>query len=235
MVRVLCIVQARLTSSRLPKKVLMPLGNSGLSILEHVYQRLNMSKHIDKVVFAIPDSQMNDSLAEFLEVKQMPYTRGSENDVLDRFYQCAVQFDPQIVVRATCDNPLVDWELADKLIEKLENNDYVGSKDTPLGTGVEVFTMEALRKSFANATTEPQHEHVTPYMYQNMRHSYISYNGFHFRLTIDEERDYYVMDTIYRELYKGQPIPNVEVYDYLDKNPDIALYNQVVHQKQLGE
>ena len=84
MVKTLCIVQARLTSSRLPNKVLMTLGNSNLSILEHIYQRLNMSRYIDKVVFAIPNSAKNNPLAEFMGGKNIPYTRGSENDVLDK-------------------------------------------------------------------------------------------------------------------------------------------------------
>ena len=87
MVKTLCIIQARLTSTRLPKKVMMPLGSSGKSILEHAYERLSLAKHIDKVVFAIPDSSMNDELAEFMDNKNIEYYRGSEDDVLDRFYQ----------------------------------------------------------------------------------------------------------------------------------------------------
>ena len=238
MVRVLCIVQARLTSSRLPNKVLMTLGNSGLSILEHVYQRLNMSKHIDKVVFAIPDSQMNDSLAEYLELKQMPYTRGSENDVLDRFFQCAVQFDPQIVVRATCDNPLVDWELADKLIQTIHEYDYVGAKGAPLGTGVEVFTMDALSESHKKAATEPEHEHVTPYIYNHPEQFQVHRKEFglpSYRLTVDEERDYELANIIYNALYKGTPIPNKEVYTYLELHPDLVAINTEVHQKNINE
>ena len=119
MVNTLCIVQARLTSSRLPEKVLMELGNSGLSILEHVNMRLNKSLKIDKVVFAIPDTPLNDKLADFLENKKIEYCRGSENDVLGRFYHCAEKYNPELIVRATCDNPCVDWHLADEMIEKI--------------------------------------------------------------------------------------------------------------------
>lgn len=75
MVKTLCIVQARLTSSRLPNKVLMKLGKSNLTILEHVYQRLCKSELIDKVVFAIPDTPLNDSLASFMGDKSIPYFR----------------------------------------------------------------------------------------------------------------------------------------------------------------
>lgn len=235
MVKTLCVVQARLTSSRLPNKVLMTLGESNLSILEHVYQRLNKSRYIDKVVFAIPDSAMNNPLAEFMNGKNIPYNRGSEDDVLDRFYQCAKQYNPKVVVRATCDNPFVDWALGDKLIENLGDNDYVGCKDTPLGTSLEVFTMPSLEEAHNKATTEPEHEHVTPYIIQKMKSAMIPYNGLSYRLTVDEERDFYVADTLYKALYKGEPIPNSVVYDYLLIHKELADYNREVHQKSLGE
>ena len=235
MVKILCVVQARLTSSRLPNKVLMTLGESNLSILEHVYQRLNKSRYVDKVVFAIPDSAMNNPLAEFMDSKNIPYTRGSEDDVLDRFYQCAKQYNPEVVVRATCDNPFVDWVLGDKLIESLGDNDYVGCKDTPLGTSLEVFSMHSLEEAHAKAVTEPEHEHVTPYIIQKMKSATIPYNGLSYRLTVDEERDFYVADTLYKELYKGEPIPNSVVYDFLSANKELADYNREVHQKILGE
>lgn len=235
MVKILCVVQARLTSSRLPNKVLMTLGESNLSTLEHVYQRLNKSRYIDKVVFAIPDSAMNNPLAEFMDSKNIPYTRGSEDDVLDRFYQCAKQYNPEVVVRATCDNPFVDWVLGDKLIESLGDNDYVGCKDTPLGTSLEVFTMHSLEEAHAKAVTEPEHEHVTPYIIQKMKSATIPYNGLSYRLTVDEERDFYVADTLYKELYKGESIPNSVVYDFLSAHKELADYNREVHQKILGE
>lgn len=235
MVDTLCVVQARLTSSRLPNKVLMKLGNSDLSILEHVYQRLNKSHYIDKVVFAIPDSTMNNPLADFMKEKNIPCMRGSEDDVLDRFYQCAKQYNPKVVVRATCDNPFVDWGLGDKLIESLGNNDYVGCKDTPLGTSLEVFTMASLEEAHNKAITEPEHEHVTPYIIQKMRSTMIPYNGLSYRLTVDEESDFYVADTLYKELYKGEAIPNRVVYDYLSSHKELANYNREVHQKVLGE
>lgn len=235
MVKILCVVQARLTSSRLPNKVLMTLGESNLSILEHVYQRLNKSRYIDKVVFAIPDSAMNNPLAEFMDSKNIPFTRGSEDDVLDRFYQCAKLYNPEIVVRATCDNPFVDWVLGDKLIESLGDNDYVGCKDTPLGTSLEVFTMHSLEEAHTKAVTDPEHEHVTPYIIQKMKSATIPYNGLSYRLTVDEERDFYVADTLYKELYKGEPIPNSVVYDFLSAHKELADYNREVHQKILGE
>ena len=213
----------------------MKLGDSGLSLLEHVHQRLSMSKHIEKVVFAIPDSHLNDCLAQFMDIKGIPYSRGSEDNVLDRFYQCAIQYSPEIVVRATCDNPFVDWFLADKEIEYLNGYDYVGCKDTPLGTAVEVFTMSSLKNAHINAISEPEKEHVTPFIIQKMNSFYMPFNGLSYRLTVDEERDYNVANTLYKELYKGKPIENTIVYDFLVNHPELVHINQDVHQKALGE
>ncbi len=235
MVKVLCIVQARLTSSRLPNKVLMKLGDSGKTILEHVNERLSKSNSIDKVVFAIPESSLNDKLATFLEEKSIAFTRGSENDVLERFYQCALQYNPEVVVRATCDNPFVDWILADYLIDNISDYDYIGCKDTPLGTSLEVFSMKSLETAYKHSTTEPEHEHVTPYMINKMKSCNIPFNGLSYRLTVDEERDLFVANMLYKSLYKGAPIPNKEIYEYLSVHPEIADYNRDVHQKQLGE
>lgn len=238
MVKTLCIIQARLTSTRLPKKVMMPLGDSGKSILEHAYERLSLAKHIDKVVFAIPDSSMNDELADFMKDKNIEFFRGSEDDVLDRFYKCAIQYNPEIVVRATCDNPLVDYTVADDLWEHLKDNDYVCCRNVPLGTGVEVFTMKALTKSFKEAITSPEHEHVTPYIYTHPQLFRVYRRDFglpSYRLTVDEERDYELANRIYKALYHGAPIPNSEVYTYLEEHPELLALNTEVHQKKFNE
>lgn len=238
MVKTLCIIQARLTSMRLPNKVMMPLGSSGKSILEHVYERLSISKQINKIVFAIPDSSSNDELAQFICNKGFDCTRGSEEDVLDRFYQCAIKYAPKIVVRATCDNPLVDYCITDDLIENLDKYDYMSCKGIPLGSGVEVFTMSALSKTHNEATTIPEHEHVTPYIYTHpdkFRINHKNYNLPTYRLTVDEENDYELMNRIYDELYHGFPIANEKIYSYLAQHVDLVSLNTGVHQKRLNE
>ncbi len=235
MVKNLCIIQARLTSSRLPNKVLNTLGNSGRSMLEHVYERLMESKHIDKVVFAIPESASNDELAFFLDSKSLEYVRGSEDNVLDRFYKCASVYRPEYIIRSTCDNPFVDWALADYLIEQIGDNDLIGCKETPLGTSVSVFSMKSLESAYQNVTSVPEKEHVTPYILNHMNVKFIHYNDYKFRLTVDEEKDFYLVNTLYEHLYQGTPIPNTVIYQYLETHPDLANYNTDVHQKQVGE
>lgn len=235
MVNTLCIVQARLTSSRLPKKVLMDLGDSGLSILEHVYMRLSKAVKIDKVVFAIPDTSLNDKLANFLENKKIEYYRGSENDVLSRFYHCAEKYSPKLIVRATCDNPCVDWYLADKMIENFGDSDYMYCKETPLGTSVEIFTKNALTEAYYQAQAPEEREHVCPYITRHAKFicKQYPYNKLTYRLTVDEEADYELMNEIYKQLYKNAPIENHIIYEYLEKHQELLKINSKVTQKVL--
>lgn len=239
MVKTLCIVQARLTSSRLPNKVLMILGNSGKTVLEHVYERLNQSKLIDKIVFAIPDTKLNNPLEDFLISHDFEYYRGSENDVLDRFYQCAQKYNPEIIVRATCDNPCVDWFMADEMIKMISDNDYVKYYNAPIGTGVEVFTFKSFKTVHQEACSESQHEHVTPFYYQNPNifkiGTYIFPKQFRrdYRLTMDTELDNLFIQNIYNSIYKGYPFSNDDLYKYLESNPSIADINKDVKQKNI--
>lgn len=236
MVNTLCIVQARLTSSRLPEKVLMELGDSKLSILEHVNMRLNKSSKIDKVVFAIPDTPLNDKLADFLDKKKIEHYRGSENDVLGRFYHCAEKYSPKLIVRATCDNPCVDWRLADEMIEGLGDADYMYCKETPLGTSVEVLTSNALNEAFYHAKAPEEREHVCPYITRRNEKficKQYPYNKLSYRLTVDEEADYELMNEIYKQLYEGVPIENQKIYDYLKDHHALTEINEKVEQKRI--
>ena len=240
MVKTLCIVQARLTSSRLPNKVLMKLGASGLSIAEHVYQRLNMAEYIDKIVFAIPETPANDALALFFEKHEIAFERGSEDDVLDRFFQCAQKYRPEVIVRATCDNPFVDWIQLDNLISHLPGYDYVSSLGAPLGTSAEVFLADSLYQAHANAVSGVEKEHVTPYIYRHPELFKIAKVPYHldvvkerYRLTVDTEQDFVVVNELYESLYRKQPIRNDEVYMYLESHQELRLRNISVIQKSI--
>ena len=249
MVKVLCIVQARLTSSRLPDKVVMPLGkkakgdaqpgsNNGKTIAEHVYERLSLSQYIDKVVFAIPVGPCNDDLERFLNEKGIPCFRGSEDHVLERFHGCIKEYQPEIVVRATSDNPFVDWQQADRQIEALPGNDYVSTTGCPLGTGVEVFYAKGLEEAYRNASSDREREHVTPYLYLHpelfkiCRVPYRLSLNRDYRLTVDTDRDYEVAERIYDALYDGSPITNERIYQFLDAHPEVSNLNADVEQKE---
>ena len=239
MVKTLCIVQARLTSTRLPNKVMMELGNTGLSLLEHTFLRLEAVPSIDKVVFAIPDTPTNDKLATYLSSKNIDYFRGSEDNVLKRFYDCAIQYKPEVIVRATCDNPCVDYEEAEKLVNALSGYDYAVTTNAPLGTAVEVFTAEALYKSYREAKSEVEQEHVTPYIYRNEdlfkvnRLPYSNIPFFKLRLTVDTEQDMNLMNQLYSALYHGKVFSNNALYDYLEEHNELLTLNAEVQQKTI--
>ena len=239
MVKILCIVQARLTSSRLPNKVFAKLNGSNKTVLEHVNNRLSLSKLIDKVVFAIPETSLNDPLEVFLKEKDIPYSRGSENDVLGRFYKVAEPYSPSIIVRATCDNPFVDWIMADEMISKFDGFDYSYPEDCPLGVGVELISYKALTEAYKEATRSFEREHVCPFIYDQPSRFRVKKDKYIFdtgiaskaRLTMDEPSDYEFINQVYKELYKGEEIPNPVLYSYLSNNPEMMSINVNVHQK----
>ena len=234
--RVLCIVQARLTSSRLPDKVIMPLA--GKTIAEHVYERLSLSRHIDKVLFAIPTGERNDELELFLEERGIPSFRGSEDNVQERFIGCIRQYQPEIVVRATSDNPFVDWQQADLQIEALSGCDYVTTKGAPLGTGVEVFYAEGLEEAYRLVSSDREREHVTPYLYTHPECFQVKHIPYRlslksdYRLTVDTDEDYRLAQQVYDALYDGAPITNERIYNWLAAHPDVSHLNDAVEQKE---
>ena len=236
--RVLCIVQARLTSSRLPDKVVMPLGKAGKTIAEHVYERLSRSEKIDKVVFAIPTGERNDELEQFLSARGIPCFRGSEDNVQERFIGCIRQYQPEVVVRATSDNPFVDWQQADLQIEALSCCDYVTTKGAPLGTGVEVFYAEGLEEACRKVTSDREREHVTPYLYTHPERFQVKHIPYRlslegdYRLTVDTDDDYQLAQHVYDALYDGTPIANERVYEWLAVHPEVSCLNAAVEQKE---
>lgn len=234
----LCIVQARLTSSRLPDKVIMPLGKAGKTIAEHVYERLSQSRMIDKVVFAIPTGERNDELEQFLTARDIPCYRGSEENVQERFIGCIRTYQPEIVVRATSDNPFVDWVQTDCQIEGLHDCDYVSSEGAPLGTGVEVFYAEGLEEAYRLVSSDREREHVTPYLYTHPEQFKVKHVPYHlplkqsYRLTVDTDHDYALAQRVYNALYDGAPIPNEHIYAWLETHPEVSGLNADVEQKE---
>lgn len=216
----------------------MTLGKSGKTIAEHVYERLSLCQHIDKVVFAIPVGKNNDALAIFLEAKGIPCFRGSEENVLERFYDCVNNYEPEVVVRATSDNPFVDWIQADRQIEGLPGFDYVSSEGAPLGTGVEVFYASGLYEAYRQASSDREREHVTPYLYLHPELFKVHKIPYHlplkndYRLTVDTDEDLEVAQHVYDALYDGHPINNRQVYQFLDTHPEICQLNKGVEQKE---
>lgn len=238
----ICIVQARMTSTRLPGKVLASL--EGKTIIEHVYERLSESKKINEIVFAIPDSEENRVLEEFLSRKKIKFFLGSEENVLERFYKCAEKYNADIVIRVTCDNPLVDYEAIDLLIDELEHShlDYITTEGLPLGCSTEVFTFQALETAFQKAGKDYEKEHVTPYIFEHPESfkvekmnapAALHHPGM--RFTVDTGEDLKLMKAIYHALYRDKPINLRDVIELVLKRPELMQINAHIRQKKFKE
>jgi spore coat polysaccharide biosynthesis protein SpsF len=240
--KVICIIQARMGSERLPGKVLMDIA--GKPMLEHVITRLRQAQRIDEIIVATSLKPADDSITRFCEEKGVAVYRGSELDVLDRYYQAASLYQPDIVIRVTADCPLVDFEGIDVLINELQENalDYVAydSLRIPRGLTGEVFTFDLLKRTYQNADQPYEREHVTIYMYEHPEDFIIrSAEPPHwlkrpeFRLTVDTPEDLKLIRNIYEsESLKNNTILDIkEVICLLDQKPELSRLNRNICQK----
>lgn len=192
------IIQARMGSKRLPSKVFKMIGDKNL--LEHIFYRLSYLKHEAKVVVATTSLEKDDVVVAFCLSKGIVCFRGSEENVLDRYYFCAKKYGFKDIVRLTGDNPFTDIEEIDNLIELHINSkaDYTHSfGELPIGVGAEIFTFNALENSYHNAIKENHKEHVNEYIQEHpglfkisVLHVPAYKNRPDIRLTIDTEEDY---------------------------------------------
>lgn len=233
------LIQARMDSKRLPGKTLIDLA--GRRMLYHVVSRLSQSPATGPVIVATSDSSSDDFIESWCETSRIRCFRGSEKDVLDRFWRCAAPLNVQYIVRATADNPLV-WEgaiahLGRFLIE--QQCEYIcHTRHLTLGLGIEIIAKEALKRAHSEAQKSHQREHVTPYIYENRERfdclwiSPPSELESEFRLTVDTKEDVELMREIYRRLYKSnQLIPSAEAIALLRKDHKLAAINAHVRQK----
>jgi len=166
--KILGIIQARMGSTRLPQKVFMDIG--GRPMLEIVLERLSQSKLVDEWVIATTTNPRDDALVAFAQAHSALVFRGSEEDLTDRFYQCAKEHKADVIVRATSDNPLVDGAFADVAVREFLSSqvDYAGAtlgKTYPLGLNVEVFGFDGLEQAWREDKNPAWREHVTPFFY----------------------------------------------------------------------
>jgi spore coat polysaccharide biosynthesis protein SpsF len=153
---------------------------------------------------------------------------GSEENVLERYVEASARYDVTIVVRATGDNPLVSWQLANAALREraMRGADYFAFDDLPLGTGVEIVTAEALQRAYASSTDPYDLEHVTPYVYRNpdlFRAIRVvapdAYTAPDVRVTLDTEDDYRSLTSIFDDLYDGAPIPITRIVGPCTRSP----------------
>jgi spore coat polysaccharide biosynthesis protein SpsF (cytidylyltransferase family) len=234
-IKTILITQARTGSTRLPGKVLMEVNNTPL--LKIHLDRLSKSKNVDKIIVATTINEEDDEIEKIGKKWGYEVYRGSENDVLDRFYQAVKNIKPNWVVRVTSDCPLIDPLLLDKVIEitKAENKDYgsnVIDETFPDGQDVEVFKFSALEKAWNEANKLSEREHVTPFIRNNSDlksgnlFSSLSYKNntdySNIRMTVDEQKDFELINKIISDL--GSEQSWLYYTEYIIKN-DLANIN----------
>ncbi len=199
-----CIIQARLGSKRFPRKILKTVLNK--SIIELVIDRVKLSKKINQIVVAIPNTKVDDKLFNYLKKRNIKIFRGSEKNVLKRFYEAAKVFNSKIIVRITSDCPLVDHKIIDSMIKLLidKKKDYVSNASPPSfpdGLDVEVFNFKSLQKAYFSTKDKYELEHVTPFIKKSGKfntYNYASEQDFsNFRVTLDEKKDLDLIRNIY--------------------------------------
>lgn len=239
---VTAIVQARLGSTRLPGKTMMPL--EGEPLLGHLVRRIRKSQLISGIIIATTTQERDDRIVRFAEEKNVRWYRGSENDVLDRFYQAALLHQLQTIVRVTPDCPMLDPRVTDRVIEKfLEGgHDYVSNVLTPTypdGLDTEVFSFAALERAWKEARLPSDREHVTAYIVKHpevFKLFNVDNKGSNLswmRWTVDTDRDYEFVSRIFEKIGAGKDIFYMEdVLKVLMENPELMEINSDIERNE---
>ena len=243
--KVAAIIQARMGSTRLSGKVMKEL--CGQTILSHVIERVKQSKYIEEIIIATTVLERDNIIVEEATKNNVNVFRGSESDVLSRYYFAAKENEIDIVVRITSDCPLIDPKIIDELFQYYQNNNIeivtnagldINQRTYPRGLDVEVFSYEILDKAYKNAKENYQREHVTPYIYENASKvvSYKNeedYSGY--RWTLDTEEDFELIERIYNSLYRGKhDFYLSDIIKLVQKNPELEMINKHIEQKKIN-
>ena len=226
-------------STRLPGKVLMNL--CGETVLARVVQRLRRATLIDCTVVATTNRPSDDVIVRECNSLQVACLRGSETDVLDRYWQAAQWFGAEVIVRVTSDCPLIAPELADETIRAFLRQpfDYASNaleRTYPRGLDTEVFPIAALERAWREANKSYEREHVTPYIYEHpelfrllsirAERDYSAY-----RWTLDTPEDMQLMQAIYARFADRDNFGWREILALMEREPELATLNSLVQQK----
>ncbi len=241
-IKVIAIIQARTGSTRLPNKVFYEI--SGKPLLHHVVERIRPSSEIDKIVVATTKSKNDDLINNWAKENGISCFRGSEENVLERYYYAAEKYNADLIVRITADDPFKDYRIIDNAVRIIKENnlDFVCNNNPvsfPEGLDVEVLTMNSLKKSFQNSKTMFEKEHVTQHIHLNKNKFKVfniinNINLSHYRWTLDTIEDYNFTKLIYDNLYINDEIflPE-EIYKLLEQKPFLLDINKNVKKSTL--
>ena len=236
-----CIVQTRMGSTRLPGKVMKDL--CGKPVIWHVIDRLKRCNNIDLIVIATTTNEQDNIIEEYvkaLDDEKIKIYRGSEDDVLTRYFEAAERENADLIIRITSDCPLIDPEITDRIIEvALKSQTYtsnVGLRTFPRGFDTEVFTFQLLKDAFENAETAVEREHVTPYIKEKTKDVAVNISNIKdyslHRWTLDTEEDYTLIRKIYEKLWPNNPeFLFKDILDLFEKKPELFQINAHIQQK----
>jgi len=237
------ISQARMTSTRLPGKIM--LEAKGKPMLQYHVERLQWSGY--PVIIATTTNRTDDAVALFCKKYGLTCVRGEEQNVLSRYYQAALQEKLDVIVRVTSDCPLIDGRLirrgAEEYAERFDSRLYYSNalqRSYPRGFDFEIFSFELLEEAYKNAILEPDLEHVTPYINQNkagtvrFKHLVYEKNKSQYRVTLDESDDFQLLKTLIEEFQVAQK-DHGEIIKLLDEHPELVAMNAHVEQKKYGQ
>lgn len=240
--RVVCVVQARMTSTRLPGKVLLPLGDR--PVLAHVIGRCRRARRVDEVVVAAPDLPSSAPIQETCKTLGARYLSGPEHDVLERYRVAAEVTRADVVVRVTSDCPLIEPVFIDACLSELLASastaapyDYfcnVEPRKLPRGLDVETFTVEALRRAATEATSASDREHVTAYLRTSGRFRtgglLLNQDFAHLRWTLDTPEDLAMFERLFAAA--AGELDFATALQLVKDDPSIAAINAQIEQKK---
>ena len=236
-----CIIQARMSSTRLPGKAMMSVQNQK-PVLYFVIKQLQECKLIDKIIVATTTNEEDNQIVNYSKNMGINCFRGSSKDVLDRYYQCAKEYSASTIVRIPSDKPLIDPEIVDNVVTifKKKSYDYVTNflpnPTFPSGTEVEVFSMNGLERVWKKAKLPSEREHVTDYFSNHedefeITHIENSKNLSYLRWAVDRIDDLELVRLIVSKI-KKRPILMKDVVELFNKEPELIKINESVNKEE---
>ena len=240
------IIQARTSSSRLPRKVLKPLPfGSNTCVLQQVIRRVSKSKLIDEVIIATSNNDEDQEIVDVAKKEDVPFYCGSLDNVLERYYNAASLNDLDVIVRITSDCPCIDANVIDRIIQShLDlNADYTSNslkESFPRGIDVEIINFNVLKRAYSEASQNYEKEHVTPFIYKSHPEEFKinlyvqEEDNSNIRITLDTAQDYALLCCVYDNLYEKDNYFTLEdILKLFDEKPWIKSINEDIIQKKV--
>ena len=237
---IVIVIQARCGSTRLPKKIMLPLA--GDTVLGHMIERVSRSRYGNGLVIATTTNPDDDLIESFCRYEGVGCFRGHPSDLLDRHYMAGLRYSADAVVKIPSDCPLIDPAVIDRVIDAYVMNntalDFVSNlhpASYPDGNDVEVIAMRTLETAWHEASRPFEREHTTPFIWDNPDRfrlgNVLWERGFDYSMThrwvLDYSEDYAFISKVYEELYPGNPCFGMEdILDLVEKRPEIKELNR---------